>query len=59
MAGDGVDAPWGQGEDACRGEGGVLGRDAVGVGDQLRCEEQGVGAGGEGGRACVRGCSTG
>lgn len=29
-------------------------RDAVGVGDQLGCEEQGVGASGEGGGACVR-----
>lgn len=58
VAWDRVDAAWGQGEDARRGEGGVLGRDAVGVGDELGCEEDGVGAGGEWGGACVRGCST-
>lgn len=45
VARDGVDAAGGEGEDACRGEGRVPGRDAVGVRDELRCEEQGVGAG--------------
>lgn len=58
VAWDGIDAAWGQGEDARRGKGGVLGRDAVGVGDELGCEENGVGTGGERGGACVRGCST-
>lgn len=31
----------------------MLGRDAVGAGDELGCEENGVGAGGERGGACV------
>lgn len=43
VAWDGIYAARGEGEDARGGEGGVLGRDAVGVGDQLGREEQGVG----------------
>lgn len=53
VARDRVDAAWGKSQDARRSKGRVFRSDAVGVGYQLGCEEQGVGAGGEGGGACV------